>query len=237
MVNECRTEGPMSSSRAKLERRTEVTPAVPLDAEGTIMPAIPPGLYFLFEEKPLLTGESAEHYDVLVVTTLHQVKPKDAIEALWAKDIIDLVWEAKRLRRWRGQILDQARLDAAAALILPVLRDRVDPMGLDYQVEANANALVMRWLRDEKGSTADVERLLRSRGATLSDVTAGAFQIALTDIERIDRMIGAADARRDKLLHEIKRKRTSLGHQLRAAATEVIDAVPSPYGAPPLQQG
>ena len=239
MVNECRTEVPMPSPRTERERTTDEVPAPRPSTTGTILPAVAPDLSILFDDKPLLAGESAERYDGLLATIIHQVRPKDAIEALWAKNIVDLIWEANRLRRWRGEILDQARLEAAMALILPVLQDRDGSHGSNPRLEVEAQAVVIGWLKGEKGLTINMERLLRYRRATLSDITARAFQIALPDIERIDRMIAAADARRDGLLREIERKRASLGQQLRAAATEVIDIAPIPEGegARPPERG
>ncbi|WP_018260352.1 hypothetical protein [Methylobacterium sp. WSM2598] len=57
---------------------------------------------------------------------MHKVKPADAIEAIWAKDVVDLIWEAKRLRRclrrWRREILAQGHLHALASLFEPTYK-------------------------------------------------------------------------------------------------------------------
>jgi hypothetical protein len=45
----------------------------------------------------------------------------------------------------------------------------------------------------------------------------------LEDVERIDRLIASADARRNRALSEIDRRRDAFTRRLRAAAQDVID--------------
>ncbi|QEE39023.1 MULTISPECIES: HNH endonuclease [unclassified Methylobacterium] len=82
-------------------RRREIIPGPDVDAtaSGEVMPDIPAHLGFLFDERPLLPGEVTDQYDALLRSIVQQVKPVDVIEAIWVKDVIDLIWEAKRLRR------------------------------------------------------------------------------------------------------------------------------------------
>ncbi|WP_238296019.1 hypothetical protein [Methylobacterium soli] len=193
-------------------------------ASGEILPALPRHLDFLLEERPLLPGETAEQYDTLLRTFIGQVKPVDVIEAIWVKDIVDLIWEAKRCRRWRGQILAQARLQAATALILPVLEARNhNAFKPDFEQRREAESLALGWLDGNANEALATGELLRARGLTPADVTAHAFQLKLPDIERIERMIASADHRRDTLLREIERKRASVSQLLRAASADVID--------------
>ncbi|TXN03428.1 hypothetical protein FV222_08560 [Methylobacterium sp. WL103] len=199
-----------------------------LSAGFDLLPAILRHLDFLFEERPLLPNEDAGQYDTLLRTIIAQVKPADVIEAIWVKDIVDLIWEAKRFRRWRGQILTQTRLQAVTSLILPVLEaQNHSPFEPEAERRREAETLAMGWLNGSADETSATEKLLRTRGLTPMDVTAHTFQLKLPDIERIERMITAADQRRDTLLREIERKRMSLSQQLRAASAEVIDVEPT----------
>jgi hypothetical protein len=60
-------------------------------ASCEVMPAIPAHLDFLFAERPLLPGEDPEQYDALLRSIVQQVKPVDVIEAIWVKDVVDLI--------------------------------------------------------------------------------------------------------------------------------------------------
>lgn len=199
---------------------------------GEILPQIPKHLDFLFADRPLLPGEDPEQYDALLRSVVQQVMPTDVIEAIWVKDIIDLIWEAKRLRRWRDQILNQARLEAITTLIMPVIVSKnPNPFTKMSELEGEATALALGWLEGSQSQTTSLEQKLQGRGLTGADVMAQAFQRQLPDIERIDRMVTSADQRRDTLLREIERKRASLGQLLRAAAADVIDVEPSKQDA------
>lgn len=191
---------------------------------GDILPALPAHLSFVLEDRSLLPGENAERYEALVRSIVSELKPKDIIEAIWTKDIIDLIWEAKRLRRWRSLILVQADLKAAEDLIEPGLRNQ-DPMGLLAFEGPSADALAAGWVTGSAAEKARVDGILKERGLTDEDVRAHGFLTNLPSIERIDRMIFAADQRRDSLIREIERKRASFAQRVRTAAADVIDVV------------
>ena len=72
---------------------------------GEVLPAIPAGLAFLFEQRPLLSGECATEYDALLASFVKAVSPGDAIEAIWTKDVVDKIWEVHRLQRLKRVFL------------------------------------------------------------------------------------------------------------------------------------
>ena len=193
---------------------------------GEILPTIPGHLDFLFADRPLLPGEDADQYNALLRAIVQQVRPGDVIEAIWVKDVVDLIWEAKRLRRWRAQILQQARLKAAEDLIAPALAE-ADPFGLDDLTGTAAAALAAGWVTARAEDKERVDAMLRKRGLTAESVAAHGFLIRLPEIERIDRLAQLADQRRDALLRKIERKRTSLAQRARAASEEILDAEPT----------
>jgi hypothetical protein len=51
---------------------------------------------------PLFEGEDAGAYDELLARISGAVKPTDIFEENWVGDIVDLVWEAVRLRRLKA---------------------------------------------------------------------------------------------------------------------------------------
>ncbi|MGE7415074.1 HNH endonuclease signature motif containing protein [Methylobacterium tarhaniae] len=199
---------------------------------GRSLPALPRQLDFLFEDRLLFEGEDPQQYDVLLRELVQELGPRSALEAIWIKDVVDLIWEAKRFRGWKQQILSQARLEAIKSLLFPVIvaNDQEPRLILGANPEAEAAALALGWIQGDKKAAASCEKLLRARGLTATDITAAAFHQALPEIERIDRMAAAADARRDTLLREIERKRASLGQPLQAAADDILDVEPAETG-------
>ncbi|TXN42533.1 HNH endonuclease signature motif containing protein [Methylobacterium sp. WL7] len=192
-------------------------------ASGEILPAIPAHLDFLFADRPLLPGDNEEQYDALLRSIVQQVEPADVIEAIWVKDIIDLIWEAKRLRRWRGQILVQAQLKAVEELIKPGLQG-TNVLDLSTFGGPSAEYLAAGWMAGDEIETERVEEILQKRGLKVEDVRAHGFLMNLPAIERIDRLSLSADQRRDALVREIERKRASFAQQVRTATADVIDA-------------
>ena len=65
---------------------------------------------------------------------------------------------------------------------------------------------------------------LAATGQTLEAVRAKAFVASIDVIERIDRMVMAAKARRNAALRELERHRAALAEALRRATDDVVDA-------------
>src|SRR5215203_5249120 len=89
---------------------------------------IPSEIVSLFNEPPLLPGEDAESYKRLLTGVSVSVEPKDVIEWLWVKDVVDLLWETQRLRRLRSAMLISSRMRA----LEQVLSNNQEPGADDY---------------------------------------------------------------------------------------------------------
>ena len=202
--------------------RERVRPRPEEAVASDIRPPIPAHLDFLFNDRTLSPGENAEQYDALRDSIVQQVKPTDVVEALWTKDIIDFIWEAKRLRRWRRQILEQARRSAFVELTRPIF-DYTNPHHVDGLTGPSIDTIGTGWSIGEAHLKKEGDRYLREQNLSPDDVTAQAFLLNLSSVERIDRLASLADQRRDSLLREIERKRTSFAHQLRTASAEILE--------------
>ncbi len=191
------------------------------DSSADIQAPLPPNFDFVFEDRPLLPGEDADQYDVLRESIVQQVKPADVIEAIWVKDIIDLTWEAKRSRRMRNRILVQARMKAVVELILPAFQ-KENSVYIEGITGPSVETLAAGWASGNESSTGRVNKYLQDRDLSAEDVTAHAFLLNLSAIERVDRLIFLVEHRRDALIREIERKRASLAQRLRAAP-DILD--------------
>jgi len=88
---------------------------------------------------------------------------------------------------------------------------------------ASADRLSWQWAAGEEEATAEVERLLDQAGLTIDAVMAQTLAVRIDDVERIDRMVTIAEARRDAVLREIRARRAAFGRALRRAG-QAIDA-------------
>ena len=55
----------------------------------------------------LLEGEDEAAYEKLLAQVTAAVEPKDIIEEFWVRDVVDLAWEALRLRRLKADLLNR----------------------------------------------------------------------------------------------------------------------------------
>jgi hypothetical protein len=171
-------------------------------ARHAALPPVP------FGPAPLVEGEDAGAYDELLVRISSAVRPADIFEEIWVRDIVDLVWEALRLRRLKACAMTAGARKAIAQNLRPLI-------GWDQ-----ANGLARSWAARKPGSVAAVEEHLVAAGSGLEGVVAEGLCIEIGNVERIDRMIMAAEARRNAALREMDRHRVTLGPRLRQAVLE-----------------
>ena len=87
-----------------------------------------------------------------------------------------------------------------------------------------ANDLSKRWAARDRQAIKEVDKLLASMGLTIDAVVARALSVNIDSVERIDRMIMNAEARRNAALREMERHRATLALALRQASDDVVEA-------------
>ena len=170
------------------------------------------GRLALFGPPPLLEGEDTAAYDDLLVRISGAVKPTDIFEEIWIRDIVDLVWEAFRLRRLKANLMK--------AVAHKGLREILEPL----MGSLHAPDLAIAWATRERTAIKRVDELLASAGMTMDAVMAQTLSLKLNDVERIDRMIATAEGRRNAILRELDRHRTTWGQNLRRTVQEIEEA-------------
>jgi hypothetical protein len=60
----------------------------------------------LFGSPPLLQGEDIAAYNQLLDRFSAALNPTDIFEEIWLREIVDLVWDATRLRRLKVSLLN-----------------------------------------------------------------------------------------------------------------------------------
>jgi hypothetical protein len=185
----------------------------PSDSSPPTVPT-PSTTLTLTQPAPLATGEDPATYDDLLARVAAAVKPDGVIEDLWVRDVADDAWEVLRLRRYKAGYLAACRRDGMATVLA----------GLG---EIMSHTLSQRWAAREPTALADVRERMADAGLGDDAVMGSAFAKHINAFDRIERLIGAAMARRAATLREIAKHRADLAEQL-AAATQmaaVRDAV------------
>lgn len=157
---------------------------------------------------PLLPNESRADYEGLKARLKAKIAPRDVLEEIWLRDILDLQWEVLRMRRLKALLLNNnspAGLDS-------LLYRRVTHQAKQTLVEA--------WGRGDKAAIQEIAGILHQRGLSMDDVDSHTLLKTLEPLERIDRMVTQAEGRRNNALREIERSRESAARRLQTALSE-----------------
>jgi hypothetical protein len=160
---------------------------------------------------PLIPGDDRAGYDGLLANVSGTVRPVDLIEAAWVRDVVDLIWEALRLRRLK------------AALMTACARGGMVNVLLSIEPSDNILALSRGWAARELEAVQQAEAILDAAGLGIDHVMAQALRNHIDAFERIDRMIASAEVRRAATLREIAHYRAELAASLRRAAQQAIE--------------
>jgi len=183
-----------------------------LPATSTNAPPAPPSAVPFLAPPPLIEGENAAAYDELLARISGTLKPADILEEIWVRDVVDLVWDAFRLRRLKVHLLTAAAHEGMAKRIGPLL---------DWHF---TDQIARRWAVGDEDAAQTVETTLAAAGLTMAAVMARTLALKIHEVERIDRMTMAAEARRNAILREIERHRATFARTLRRAVEDVEDA-------------
>jgi hypothetical protein len=159
---------------------------------------------------PLLEGEDVAAYHTLKIRIFAAVKPEDAIEGMWVRDILDLLWETVRLRRLKAKLMRVAAHEGLEKLLRPL-------------VPFPSFDLIPRWSRRDPEAVREVKQILEQAGLDEEAIAAQTLAACCDTFEKIDRMIMRTEARRHVVLREIDRRRDALGRRLREVAAQVED--------------
>jgi hypothetical protein len=89
----------------------------PAPAQAVAAFSMPEHIRELLGPAPLLRWESPERYERVLASMAQAVDPKDWIEWVWTKDLVDLGWEAARARRAQAAAVGLAYKKALAHLM------------------------------------------------------------------------------------------------------------------------
>lgn len=181
----------------------------------------------IFGRPPILPGEDASAYEALLARVSADVKPADIIEKIWVRDTVDLTWEIFRLR-----IIKATLAEFLAQQLTPFV-----PETPEYATARKTGAITgevvrqlsqefaERWIAKEPDAVAWINELETNGRISMHAVMTSSFSRELLRIERVDRLIMAAEGRRNAVLREIGRRREiAFARSLRGAIQKAEDA-------------
>jgi len=160
----------------------------------------------------VLPNEDAEAYEKLNDQFRRAVSPQDVIEEILLRDVVDVTWEIQRLKDYKMQLL-QAKREYSLRIILENFSDRNG-----YNKE-----LYGEWKNGDKKAIKLINGFLSAKGLDPSAIDAFSFRSELDNMERFDRLIMQAEARRMAHLREVDRHRASLAAILRDTVAKIDD--------------
>ncbi len=168
----------------------------------------------VFGSPPLLEGEDIKAYKELASRFCAFVQPADILEEMWVQDVVDHTWEVLRLRGLSARLI--------GANMHKGLRETLVPLVGLSQAETLAEA----WAASRNPEVVEkIDKALASAGLSMEAVRAQTYSLKLGEVERFDRMIGLAEARRNASLREIDWHREMLGQRLRQVVQQVEDGL------------
>ncbi len=165
----------------------------------------------IFGALPLWDGEDVARYNEFHAHVLGDIEPGDVIERILADDLVVSESEMSRLRLLLAKLVGANQYKGLCEVLTPV----TGPL--------QAKALSEGWFARKPDAMEEVNKVLTSAGLSMDTVMAQTFSVELNAIERINRMIEAAERRRNRCLHEIYRHRETLGQTLRRAVRQIED--------------
>ncbi|MBL0405040.1 hypothetical protein JKG68_13770 [Microvirga aerilata] len=202
---------PTPASRPSKTAPRSRKPCRPRDEDVQVHPD---GLGSLFATRPLVWGESAQDYDTLLIKVTAAIKPTDVIEAMWVRDITDLMWEGERLRRLKNGLLRRRAQEE--------LEDVLE--GIEgANVIDGIPSIAACYSKGHKPAVTHIKGIFAEHDLDDNEMTARAFAFHFASVERIERMIAGVNTRRDRVIGELDRYREGGKRRSRMITDDVTD--------------
>jgi hypothetical protein len=146
-----------------------------------------------------------------------------AISRYYVKDLAKIDWEISRYRRAQAAIIDNGLQLGLTNVLRPIL------LGTDIlAADRPARDMAHGWAVDPE-IRKDVLRILEEVRLGEWSMEGEAFRLRLNEIEQLDGMIAAKEARRDKLLRDMTLYNPSFARDLQKSSDRLLEvnAIPS----------
>ena len=181
----------------------------------------------VFRPSPALEQENSQAYEALLKSVFEAVNPSDVIERMWTWEFVGLSWEMRRYDALKIFVIKAATPQALQEILAPLIDGQWKFGALDAYDENGARratpsmAHANDYSRGDANGIKAIVEILREANLTMKDVEEHATILAFGKLERINDLVSKLNARRNALLGEIERHRSTLAANLRRAADTV----------------
>jgi hypothetical protein len=188
----------------------------------------------IFDPSPVLITESAEEFKRLHDAVKDELKPRGTLERYYVAEIAEKVWEIRRLRRVKTNLINAARRQGVKELLESLIECWRE---LDYvQRGSEIYRLTEQWFGGERDKR-EVLEILERFGLDEFAIEAATVLSVARDLEQIDRLLASLESRLSKALRSLGEWRGGFGRQLHANVERIIDgeilALDGPSKKPP----
>jgi hypothetical protein len=176
----------------------------------------------LFGPPPVLSTESAKAYDEILARLMQCFDPRDFMERLLIKQLVDCTWEMMRYTRHKTMSIERKFRQR-----LELQSKAADAAGQNREARladsGRANAL---------GSMCELEKIADGAVRDAGEIThlpheldqVGALEASIGYHGQLDHLLNAAVARRNDVLEQFERYKHGSGTRLRKTSNAIIEA-------------
>jgi hypothetical protein len=166
----------------------------------------PVSIAYLIEERPLLWCEDPKEYDQLRREIFAELAPEGALNCIFVKNVVDCLWEFRRMKMMKHTAINYAMPDAAGQLIAP---------GFDFhsdREEANVRrqAAAVAFGAGEDAAGTDFAERMHSKHVTPEMIHYKALNSVSEKLHWISRECERLEGRFHRLLKDFEGRRTAL---------------------------
>jgi hypothetical protein len=191
---------------------------------------IPADLVPIFNPPPLLSSEDPKVYCRILVGLAEDLQPVTVTEWLLVKDITDLNWEMRRMRRWKSAVLEATRTvepdrttDHNVSAIRAEQNTRILPaMRRVVSEYASARGESIPPAPPEPPPPKKRARRQKKTQQQIDAATAQVFRDNIDFCDAVERQMATMEARRAGLYRELELYRE--GRALRRPSNPILDA-------------
>lgn len=157
-----------------------------------------------FFEPHLLKDEDPQSYWALFKLIVEEIGPRDMMEWLWSRDVVNTSWEMNRNSRMKPALLDAGRRTAVVGLCTPLGEATSDDVKFRAACE-EAQELGEKWVNLATRKQAEVR--LGKRGVDRAAIDATSWGLQINTLESAERLLTILEVRRNRALQQLEDRR------------------------------
>jgi len=183
----------------------------------------PASISHLMEERPLLWYESPEQYDQLLRDIFGEMAPQGVLECIFVKNLIDYIWELRRMKKMKHTAINFAMPDAAGQVIAPGM----DFFGDCEEARVRRQAAAVAFGVEEEAGGNDFAQRMQSKCVTPEMIHYKALNSEAGHFQWISRECERLEGRFHRLLKDFEARRAAFAAMAKSLVerekAEVVD--------------